>query len=79
MERSPSSEANSRKISKETLPFMEPKVSLPCSQDPATGPYPEQGHNWDIKLCCVISWGLRQYISSPMNVKFLFCDLQELQ
>jgi len=45
MERSPSSEANSRKISKETLPFMEPKVSLPCSQDPATGPYPEQGHN----------------------------------
>jgi len=45
MERSPSSEANSRKISKETLPFMEPKVSLPCSQAPATGPYPEQGHN----------------------------------
>jgi len=23
------------------LPFTEPESSLPCSQDPATGPYPE--------------------------------------
>jgi len=35
-------ESNSHSASQE-IPrlFMEPKISLPCSQEPAIGPYPE--------------------------------------
>jgi hypothetical protein len=33
-------EANSHSV-KNFPPFMEPKDSLPCSQEPTTGPYPE--------------------------------------
>jgi hypothetical protein len=39
MEQSPSLEANSH--SRNSLPCMEPKDSLLCSQDLTTGPYPE--------------------------------------
>jgi hypothetical protein len=38
----PSSEANSHSASQEIPPpFIEPKGSLPCSQQPAIGPYPD--------------------------------------
>jgi hypothetical protein len=30
------------RLVKELPPFMEPEASLPCSQQPATGLYPEQ-------------------------------------
>jgi hypothetical protein len=42
MEKSPSWETNSHSTSQE-IPrlLMEPEGSLPCSQQPATGPYPE--------------------------------------
>jgi hypothetical protein len=42
MELSPSGEAARRTVTKEiTQNFMEPKDSLPSSQQPSTGPYPE--------------------------------------
>jgi hypothetical protein len=42
MEHSPSWEANSRSAGPKTpYLFMEAEVSLPCSQERATGPYPE--------------------------------------
>jgi len=39
MEQSPSGEANSHSASPEISDFMEPEMSLPCSVEPATGPY----------------------------------------
>jgi len=41
MEKRPSSKTNSHSVSQETTRLMEPKFSLPCSQDPATSPCPE--------------------------------------
>jgi hypothetical protein len=42
MELSLSLEANSYLASQEnSLPFMEPEDSLPCSKVPTTGPYPD--------------------------------------
>jgi hypothetical protein len=41
MEQSPSWEAKSLSYSRNPPSFMEPQGSLPCSQKPATGPYPE--------------------------------------
>jgi hypothetical protein len=41
MEQTPSSEANIQLVKKFPPPFMEPEGSLPYSQQPATGPYPE--------------------------------------
>jgi len=41
MEPSPTWETNSHSASQISPPFMEPKVSLSCSQEPAIGPYPE--------------------------------------
>jgi len=41
MEQSPSSEANIHSSSQEHPVFMEPEISLPCSQQPATGPCPK--------------------------------------
>jgi hypothetical protein len=32
---------NTTEPSNSSLPFMETECSLPCSQKPATGPYPE--------------------------------------
>jgi hypothetical protein len=41
-EQSPSWEADSHSASQQnSRPFMEPEGSLQCSQQPATGPYPE--------------------------------------
>jgi hypothetical protein len=37
----PSQEAYSASASQENSPFMEPKGSILCSQEPATGPYPK--------------------------------------
>jgi hypothetical protein len=39
MEQGPSSEANSLSAGQEILRFMQLEGSLPCSQEPATGPY----------------------------------------
>jgi hypothetical protein len=41
MEQSPFWDANSDSASQENTPFMEPEGSLPQSQKPETGPYPE--------------------------------------
>jgi len=41
MGQSPSCEDNNRSASKKFPDFMDPEGSLPCSQEPATGPYPK--------------------------------------
>jgi hypothetical protein len=41
MEHSPYRKANSRPARQEISSFMEPDISLSCSQEPATGPYPQ--------------------------------------
>jgi hypothetical protein len=41
MQRSPFWEADSNSANQEIPSFMESEDSLPCSQEPATGPYPE--------------------------------------
>jgi hypothetical protein len=41
MQQCPSWEADSRSVSQEIPRLMEPKDSVPCSQEPATGPCPE--------------------------------------
>jgi hypothetical protein len=42
MDQSPSGEADSHPARQEVpLIFLEPEGSLPCSKEPATGPYPE--------------------------------------
>jgi hypothetical protein len=41
MEQSPSSDGNSTLSWLRNFPFMENEGLLPCSQEPATSPYPE--------------------------------------
>jgi hypothetical protein len=41
MEQGPSWKADSRSVSELPRLLWTPKISLPCSQQPATGPYPE--------------------------------------
>jgi hypothetical protein len=55
MEQGPSSEAVSHSATQAIPPlFMKLEGSLPCSQEPATGPYPER-INVPLKLILILS------------------------
>jgi hypothetical protein len=63
-----SQEADSHAASQDILAFMEPEVSLPCSQEPATGSCPEPLSL--VQACTVYSFKIHFNIISPIYVWF---------
>jgi hypothetical protein len=62
MEHSPSREANSHSGSKDISRRMEHEGSLQCSQDPATGPYPEPDESLHYIRCVKAEVNITQFL-----------------